>query len=207
MLVSEVQQCESAVSILLMKLLLELVIPLHSIFWSSHYSLAIFRNQDSALSLHSCFLTIFPLFLHSLTSLIRNVWIYPLEPTDSQGARSLFSCKQGTGITGRFFYYPGAPHRALLIFEPYSLPPLTPHCSKILLNLEWKRRETRKRIKLWKEKLIINSAEKLSFRHWNRFGLPVAQQVKMLRHQRLPQRAETERASKLRPWGQGAGVL
>lgn len=29
----------------------------------------------------------------------------------------------------------------------------------------------------------------------------------MLRHQRLPQRVETEQASELRPWGQGAGVL
>ena len=132
-----------------------------------------FQELDSALSLHSCFLTIVPLFLHCLTSLIRNVWICPLEPKDSQGARSLFSCKQGTGITGRFFYYPGAPHRALLVFEPYPLP--TPHSSKIPLNLERKRQETRKRIRFWKEKLIINSAEKLNFRHWTRFGLLVAQ--------------------------------
>lgn len=29
----------------------------------------------------------------------------------------------------------------------------------------------------------------------------------MLRHQRLPQRVETEQASELHPWGQGAGVL
>lgn len=29
----------------------------------------------------------------------------------------------------------------------------------------------------------------------------------MLRHQRLPQRVETEQASELHPWGQGPGVL
>ena len=52
--------------------------------------------------------------------------------------------------------YLGGPHRILL--------GVNPRFSLILLNLEGNRGGTRKGIKFWIERLIINSAEELSFR-------------------------------------------
>ena len=52
--------------------------------------------------------------------------------------------------------YPGGPHRALLSFNPPF--PLT------RLNLEGNKDITRKGMKFWIKRLIINSAEELGFR-------------------------------------------
>ena len=51
--------------------------------------------------------------------------------------------------------YPGRPHRVLLSFSPFSL---------MLLNAEGNRGGIRKKIKVWIERLIINSAGELGFR-------------------------------------------
>ena len=77
-----------------------------------------------------------------------------MELREGPGDQSLFY-KQEMGDTNRLLY-PGMLHRVLLSFNPLF--------SLTLLNPEGNRGRTRKGIKFWMEKLIINLAEKLSFR-------------------------------------------
>ena len=73
------------------------------------------RNQDPAPSLHYCFLTAFPLFLHSLTPLISNCLNLPFGTQGRSRRLKPFSYKQEMGGTERLSY-PGEPHRVLLGF-------------------------------------------------------------------------------------------
>ena len=54
-------------------------------------------NQDPAPSLHYCFLTAFPLFLHSLTFLMSNSLNLPFETQGRSEKLKFFPYKQETG--------------------------------------------------------------------------------------------------------------
>ena len=76
-----------------------------------------------------------------------------MELEEGLGDRSLFY-KEETGDTERLLY-PRRSHRALLGFSPLF--------SLTLLNPEGNGDRTRKGIKFWKERLIINSVREFSF--------------------------------------------
>ena len=56
-------------------------------------------NQDPTPSLHYCFLTAFPLFLHSLTFLMSNSLNLPFETQGRSRRLKPFPCKQEAGKT------------------------------------------------------------------------------------------------------------
>ena len=96
-----------------------------------------------------CFLTAFPLFLHSLPPLISNCFNLHFRTHRSRKLK-FFSCKQETGVMERLLYL-GRPHRVLLGFNPpFSL---------MFLNLEGNRCRTRKGIRFWIERSTINLEE------------------------------------------------
>ena len=83
-------------------------------------------NQDPAPSLHYCFLTAFPLFLYSLTSLITSCLNLPFGTQGRSRRLKPFSYKQAMGDTKRPWYL-GGPYRVLLGFSlPISFPPPPP---------------------------------------------------------------------------------
>ena len=64
--------------------------------------------------LHDCFLTTFPLFLHSFPPLISNCLHLPFGIQGKSRKLKLFSYKQVTGDTERLLY-PGGPHSLCLV--------------------------------------------------------------------------------------------
>ena len=109
------------------------------------------EEKPRLLLLNSCFLTAFPLFQNSFTSLISNCFLFR---TEGQSRRlKPFSTNQKQVTQG--FLYPGGPCRVLLGFSPLF--------SLILLNPEQSRDEPKKRRKVL-ERLVINSAEEFDFR-------------------------------------------
>ena len=73
------------------------------------------RNQDPASSLRCCFLTAFPLFLHSLTPLISNCLDLPFGTQGMSRRLKPFLYKQETGDMERLLYLGGS-HSVLLSF-------------------------------------------------------------------------------------------
>lgn len=132
-----------------------------------------------------CFIPM-PLCLYfSLVSLISDVWICPLKLKAGLGSRSFFSTNKKWEAQEGFCAW-NDPTEPCLLSTPNSLirlPRKVPYPfspAPLDLNLERVRWEIRKRIKLQRERFIINSAEERSSRSWTRFILPVAQQTKML---------------------------
>ena len=70
-----------------------------------HYAYSLRKNQDSIPHLHYCFLITAPLFLHSITSPISNVWKCPLGLRGGQrGWMKLISWTKNKGHQRNFYF-------------------------------------------------------------------------------------------------------